>query len=649
MRGIINQAHVDAIESQGFPPDLPDSTYDMLRRAAQRHPEAPALSFFLHATDYAFPETWSHREFFEDITRTANLFHELGADKDTVIAYILPNLPETHFVIWGGQAAGIVAAINPLLEPEAIVRLLTALNARILVTLGSFGDAGLWRRLSPELGRVKGLDHVVLINLAERVVGHKRWPTRLQQSRDAKRTRREDASEQPVHLQFHDFSRTMRRQPSDHLLSERRFDPDDYSSFFCTGGTTGFPKVAMRRHRNEVANVWSVAQVLGDGIGPEKNVFCGLPLFHVNGALVTGLLPFSKGAHVVMGTPHGYREEGVLTQFWSIVEHHQIHFFSAVPTIFSALLQIPRKGRRLESLQYGLCGAAPMPPELLRRFQEETGLKILEGYGLTEATCVSSINPPLGERRAGSIGLRVPGQAMKIVILDPHGAYVRDAADGEVGVLAVSGPNVFAGYMNEEHNHGLWLELADGKRWLHTGDLASQDADGYFWLAGRTRELIIRGGHNIDPATIEQPLYAHPAVALAAAVGRPDSHSGELPVVYVQLKQGTDVSEAELLSYLGSKIGERAAMPKAITFVETMPLTVVGKIYKPELKRVETERALTSALAKAGVDVVSVVVAMDNEKQVLGVTVHLPDAGAVKEAADVLGLFALPSRITTSR
>ncbi|WP_445145001.1 acyl-CoA synthetase [Dyella sp. Tek66A03] len=649
MSGVTDQAHVAAIEAEGNALSLPDSTYDMLQRTALQYPEKPALSFFLHATDFPYPEKWNYREFFEDVTRTANLFHALGANKDTVIAYILPNLPETHFVIWGGQASGIVAAINPLLESEAIVQLLHAVNARILVTLSSFEDGGLWRKLSPELGRVASLEHVVLVNLAERVMGRKRLPSRVQLSRDAGHVCWEGTSKTPANVQFHDFGLAMHGQPSDRLLSGRRIDPNDYSSFFCTGGTTGSPKIAMRRHRNEVTNAWSVSQMIGDGIGPGKNVFCGLPLFHVNGALVTGLLPFSKGSHVIMGTPDGYRGEGVLSQFWAIVEHHQIHLFSAVPTIYSALLEVPSEGHRLHSLQFGLCGAAPMPPELFRRFQEETGLAVLEGYGLTEATCVSSINPPRGDRRVGSVGLPIPGQAMKTVILGDDGTYQRDAADGEVGVLTVNGPNVFAGYLNEEHNRDLWLDLGDGERWLHTGDLASRDSDGYFWLKGRTRELIIRGGHNIDPATIEEPLYAHPAVALAAAVGRPDSHAGELPVAYVQLKQGAEVSESELLSYLASRIGERAAMPKAITVIETMPLTAVGKIYKPDLKRVETERALAAALTKAAVDVVAVIASMDYEKKTLAVTVRVREPAAEKEAARVLGLFAFPYQITTAK
>lgn len=176
----------------------------------------------------------------------------------------------------------------------------------------------------------------------------------------------------------------------------------------------------------------------------------------------------------------------------------------------------------------------PLPGEVYKAFEQHTDVSILEGYGLTEATCASSTNPRYGERRVGSIGLRYPYQAMKAVLLDQHGGYVRDCQPNETGTLVVKGPNVFAGYVQEEQNVGLWV--ADG--WLHTGDLGRQDEDGYFWLSGRTKDLIIRGGHNIDPAVIEEALYTHPAVALVAAVGKPDAYAGELPLAYFATLSG---------------------------------------------------------------------------------------------------------------
>jgi fatty-acyl-CoA synthase len=394
----------------------------------------------------------------------------------------------------------------------------------------------------------------------------------------------------------------------------------------------------MRRHGNEVANAWSTGQFFGEGIGPGKTLFCGLPLFHVNAVMATGLLPFARGAHVVLGTPYGYRGDGVVARFWEIVAHYRINFFSAVPTLYASLLDIPAGAHDVTSLQYGLCGAAPLPVEVFRTFEARTGIRILEGYGLTEATCVSSVNPPFGERRPGSIGLSVPGQAMKAVIVDEAGHYVRDCKTDEIGVIVSSGPNIFVGYARPEHDKGLWLELGDGKRWLNTGDLGRCDADGYFWLTGRKKDLIIRGGHNIDPAAIEEPLHRHPAVLLAAAVGRPDAHAGELPVAWVQLKPGASTDEAALAEFLRGEIGERAAMPKQIRIVDAMPLTGVGKIFKPELKRHETADVVRGALVEAGINGATVKVDIGGPRG-MSVSIGLPKPAYERKAISALGGF----------
>ena len=647
MKGISNIRDVEAAEALGLPADLPASTYEMIRRSANLNPDAPALSFFLTTDEHRKPETWSYRDLLEDITRTANFFHEIGVTKDSVVAFLLPNLPETHFTIWGGEATGIVFAVNPLLEAPAIAELLNAASTSVLVTLAPFPGTDLWPKVSGILKQVPSLRHVVLVNLADRVRGLKRPLAWIAQKREEHRLRglRDVEGAMPPMVQVHDFARSIRRQDATRLHSGRRIAADDLSSYFCTGGTTGLPKIAVRRQANEVANAWSAAQFLGGSVGPGKVIFCGLPLFHVNGVLVTGLLPFSKGAHVILGTPQGYRGTGVVKRFWEIVAQHRINFFSGVPTLYASLLQVPITGHDIASLEYGLCGAAPMPVEVFRNFQERTGLKILEGYGLTEGTCVSSVNPPLGERRLGSIGLRIPGQQMKAVVLDDAGAYVRDCALGEVGVLVISGPNVFNGYKLEVQNQGLWIDCSDGRRWLNTGDLARQDAEGYFWLTGRKKELIIRGGHNIDPASIEEPLHRHPAVEIAAAVGRPDAHAGELPVAYVQLKSGVTVSERELAEFLNKEITERAALPKAVRIIKQMPLTGVGKIFKPALKQREARDALAGALAEAGLAVQALDVADDKSK---GMVVRVV-LGAASEAElrRVLGQFPFPVMIET--
>jgi fatty-acyl-CoA synthase len=620
MNAIANLNDVLAIERE-HDHGLPDSTYDMIAAAARTHPDAPALSFFMRVEDHRQAPCWTYEALFARITAAANAFNALGVAPGEVVAFALPNLPQTHLTIWGAQAAGIAFAINPLLEPAAIAELLASAQARVLVTLAPRADTDLWPTLAPLLANLPGLKHVVLVDTAGSAPGATG-----------------PAAASAGGVAVHDFDTLLRQQPSDHLVSARVIRPGDLSSYFCTGGTTGTPKIAMRTHANEVANAWSAGQLLGEGIGPGKTLFCGLPLFHVNAVLVTGLLPFSRGAHVILGTPQGYRGEGVLQHFWELVAHHRINFFSGVPTVYATLLQQPTAGHDLSSLEYGLCGAAPLPVETMRRFQERTGLKILEGYGLTEGTCVSSCNPPLGERRTGSIGLRLPLQAMKAVVLDEAGAYLRDCDVGEVGVLAISGPNVFAGYRGPGHDAGLWLDLGDGRRWLNTGDLGRQDGDGYFYLTGRKKELIIRGGHNIDPASIEEPLHRHPAVQLAAAVGRPDRHAGELPVAYVQLKAGASATEAELLAFAQQQMAERAAVPKAIHIVAAMPLTSVGKIFKPALRRQEIGDALRQALSEEGIEVAAVNVRADTRDGTF-VQVSLNEAAAAPAACGVLGAF----------
>ena len=621
MRGVATMNDIEAIEAKGVP-ELPASTYELIRRGASIDPDAPALSFFVTVDEHRRPQTWTYRELLARITQVANFFHRLGATKATKIAFVLPNLPETHFVIWGGQAAGIVVALNPMLEAAPLEALLEAAGAEILVTLAPGPGSDLWPKLQPAVARLPALRHVVLVHAPDLSA---------------------IAGAVPERVRVHDFSASIRGEESGRLASGRVFSASDQSSWFCTGGTTGLPKLAMRTHGNEVANAWSLAQLLGDGIGPRKVLFCGLPMFHVNAVLVTGLLPFSRGAHVILGTPQGYRAPGLLSRFWEIVEHHRVNFFSGVPTIYSSLLQVPVGTRDVASLEYGLCGAAPMPADVIPTFEERTGIRILEGYGLTEATCVSSVNPPRGERRVGAIGLRVPGQQMKAVVLDVAGAYLRDCVVDEVGVVVVSGPNVFAGYHDPGQNRGVWVDCGDGRRWLNTGDLARRDAEGYFWLTGRMKDLIIRGGHNIDPAVIEEPLHRHPGVQLAVAVGRLDAHAGELPVAYVQLKGGATATEAELLEWLRERIAERAALPKHVRVVPQLPLTGVGKIYKPTLRRNEAREALEAGLREANVPFRAVEI-VDDPSRGMVARLQIDDEASRERAQQVLGRF--PIRFT---
>jgi fatty-acyl-CoA synthase len=606
---------------------LPESTYEMLAQGAAMAPDRPALSFFLRADDFGDPVVWTHKELLRDITRTANALRRLRIGREDVVAFVLPNLPETHFVIWGGEAAGIAFAINPLLDADMIRELLVTGKAKWLVTLAPTPGIDIWQKSVKAAANVPGLQGVLSVSLDRY----------FRPANDASTSAPPGVDSLSVPVL--NLNQEIAGENGDGLTFDMP-GPGDISSYFCTGGTTGLPKIAARTHFSEVFDAWASRAFIGDAFAPGKTIFCGLPLFHVNGQLVTGLIPWSQGAHVLIGTPQGYRGEGVIPSFWKIVERYGVVAFSGVPTVYSALLQVPAHGHDISSLSYGFCGAAPMPVQLFREFESRTGVRILEAYGLTEGACVSSVNPPEGDRRIGSIGLRLPYQKMAVVRLDDTGTFAGFAEPEEVGLLAIRGPNVFAGYIDPEHNKGLWLEM-DGERWLNTGDLARQDRDGYFWLAGRKKELIIRGGHNVDPKVIESAVQGHPAVQLAAAVGRPDERAGELPVLYVQLRPAATVSEAELLAFAIERIPERAAHPKAVRILPALPVTPIGKIFKPALSMAEIEDVVRQEARRAGADLGSLSVVQDPR---LGLLARIAVRGDPAVLCDKLGRYAFQTQ-----
>lgn len=584
---ITSLADVEAFEEVPLAQrDLPANTYEAIARSVARFPDKLALRYIFQGTDYRRSIDYSYQQLSQELHRTANMFTRLGVGPKDVVSMILPNLPQSFFTIFGAEAVGIVNPINPLLEPELMAEIMNAAGTKVLVTMGPFVKTDIWQKVASIADLVPTLKTIVQVRLGNFLP----FPTRLV----APLLSRGGA---PVKVEVLDFHKTQARQPGDRLIAERTIGPDDIASYFHTGGTTGVPKLAQHTHFNEVFDAWAGAQFAElEG----KILFCGLPLFHVNGVILTGLAPWCSGGTTVLGSPAGYRGDGILDNFWKIVEHYRIQFFSGVPTVYSALLNRPLEGADVSSLEACICGAAPMPMEVFRNFEERTKLNILEGYGLTEGTCASSANPPGGEKRIGSVGIRFPYQQMKTVQLDEQGAYERDCEVDEIGAVVIQGPNVFPGYKDDFHNRGIWIEAGGEKPWLNTGDLGRRDADGYLWLTGRKKEIIIRGGHNIDPKLVEEPMVTHPGVALAAAVGRPDAHAGEVPVVYLQLEPGATVGEAELLEYAREQIAERAAVPKAAIVLEEMPLTPVGKIFKPALLRREIAAAVRETLKELG-------------------------------------------------
>ena len=617
-------ADIQRIEATPWSPPCAN-TLEIFRQAAEHYGDKPALHFLLQGTAEETPLSVSYRELLAKIQQTANVLHALGLGRNDVIAYVLPNLPQTHYVIWGGEATGAVAAVNPLLEPQQIADILNACKATCLVTLAPSSGSDLWQKAGTYVNLVPSLRVVLQIDLGQFLPGAQ-----------PREMRQETLAGRPVW----DFDAIVATQPGDRLVSGRVIAGSDIASYFHTGGTTGLPKIAPHSHANEVYMAWAMMHAVAMR---EGDVFlCGLPLFHVNGVMVTGLANFLCGATVVLATPQGYRAPKLLPNFWRVIERYRVNYFSAVPTIYSALLDLPLAGAKVDSLRYAICGAAPMPLQVFRRFEEVTGVKILEGYGLTEGTCASCLNPPAGERRVGSIGLRLPYQEMKTFVIGADGLAERECAVDEVGAVCIKGPNVFPGYLRPEDNRKLW---ADAERsWLNTGDLGRIDAEGYCWLTGRAKDVIIRGGHNIDPQMIEEALCQHPAVAIAAAIGQPDAYAGEVPAAYVVLRPGQQASGEELQEFAKGRIAERAAVPVRIEVIDQLPVTAVGKIFKPALRHRAIEYVLGRTLAEQGI-AATLAVVEDPARGTLARVKVAPAARATATAA--LERFALRTEITT--
>ncbi|MEM6323453.1 MAG: acyl-CoA synthetase, partial [Pseudomonadota bacterium] len=437
----------------------------------------------------------------------------------------------------------------------------------------------------------------------------------------------------PARVKVMAFNAAIAQQPPS--LSFDDSAEDRVTAYFHTGGTTGTPKVAQHLASGFVYNGWLAHRLL---FRETDNLICPLPLFHVFAAVVVGSAVMTSGAHVVFPTPQGYRGDGVFDNFWKLIERWKVSFLITVPTAMSALMQRPVNAD-ISSLRLAFSGSAPLPVELYNRFKKATDVIVCEGYGLTEATCLVSINPPDGEKKIGSVGLAFPYTDIRILECAPDGSIEKECAIDEVGEICVANPGVWPGmtYLEADKNHGLHAEDA----WLRTGDLGRLDADGYLWITGRAKDLIIRGGHNIDPAEIEEALAGHPAVAFAGAIGQPDSFAGELPCAYVELVGGAEADIDALMAHAKANIHERAAHPKHLEVLDELPKTAVGKVFKPDLRKRAITRVYNAALSEKGI-AAEVVEVIDDKKR--GLVARLARTGEVDEAAvqSCLGEFARP-------
>ena len=629
----------DAIENEMVwgDRDLPVTTYGLLSQTAGKFPSRNAVTYQLMSGPTDKCETFSWSELKDKTTQVANMLRELGVGETDVVAYLLPNTNETVLTYLGGQVAGIVNPINPLLEPEQIAAILRETNAKVLVTLRAFPKTDVSQKAADAVALAPNVHTVLEVDLHRYLTGIKKLIVPLIRP---KTTVTHDAK-------VLNFSAEMNRQST--TLAFEDSTVDRVAAFFHTGGTTGMPKVAQHKYSGIVYNGWLGARLL---FTEEDVQICPLPMFHVFAAIVSLGASLASGAHVVFPTPQGYRGEGVFDNFWKLIERHKVTFMITVPTALSALMQ-RKVDADISTLRIAFCGSSPLPLELYRRFEEavnaekgstDVKLSICEGYGLTEATCLVSINPPDGEKRVGSIGIPFPYTNVRIVNV----ATQIDCGSDEVGEICVASPGVYDGktYTETAKNADLFYPgenspLGKSVQYLRTGDLGRIDAEGYLWITGRAKDLIIRGGHNIDPAEIEEALAGHEAVALAGAIGQPDAHAGEIPCVYVELVDGATATEAELMAYAKANIHECAAHPKHLEIMDELPKTAVGKIFKPDLRKRAITRIFNAALANAGVAAEVGSVAEDKKR---GLVAHLVKTGTVDAVGvtKALGAFANP-------
>jgi long-chain acyl-CoA synthetase len=468
--------------------------------------------------------SWSYAEFAHRVTEIAGGLRARGIEQGEVVGVVLPNGPEYLEVWWAVLWIG--AVFNPV-NPDLTTR----------EAVGILADSGAVAIVCRE-DRAADFDAARGELAALRVV--------LEVAAGA---------DDPLHR--------LRGAPPVEEPAPMR--ADDLMSLVYTSGTTGRPKGAMLSHRNFLADTRMLAELVpavrGDVLGMV------LPLFHVNAQLVTTVMPMLMGAQVAMW------DRFSASTFWATVAEFEPVTFSAVPTMLAALLHAPGADEAQEnSVRYVICGAAPLSPALFRRFEEKFSIAILEGYGLTEGACCSTLNPYYGPRKIGSIGLSVRGQ--EVVVLDEQG---QQAPDGVPGEVCVRGPNVMQGYFRRPDANAETLRAG----WLHTGDVGYRDADGFFFLVDRKKDMIIRGGENIYPREIEDVLQEHPGVQEAAVVGRPHEVRGEEVHAVVALAPGADLADVE------RHCRERLApfkVPSTWDIVAELPKTSTGKIDKKPLR-----------------------------------------------------------------
>jgi fatty-acyl-CoA synthase len=533
-----------------------------LLEGCRKAPAKPAI----HVTDRGNVAgkliTWCYSDLERHACQVANLLRASGLAASDAVAVIAPAVPGLYAAMLGAFIAARPFPVNWMLDAHALADLLKRADAKAVVALGPTADFQIWDN----------------VQAAVKALGA---PIPVFSLHDPFTAPHPD-----------DLLAAAAHHPHDHLGFGRESPvASTVAAYVHSGGTTGHPKIVKLTHGGLVYRQWASNQ--GLALTSEDVALVDTPMFHIGGLCVRGLVPIADGMTVVIPSMLGARDRTYIANYWRYVERFGITQISGVPTTLSVLAKNPPTDEDISSLRpYFSTGSTPMAPAVRQRIFEVTGARPLMMYGLTENTSNVTIEPRDGPAVAGSSGLRVPYTHFRVVEMDDEGRILRDCAVDEPGMVLVTGPGVAAGYLDSTQDEGVFL--SDGT--LVTGDLGSVDAGGNLRISGRRKDIIIRGGHNIEPLVIEEALAQSTAVALVAAIGRPDAHAGELPIAYVQLHEGAVITAEELLAFATARIPERAAVPKEIILIDKLPLSPVGKPLKHVLQRDAALRVFREAL-----------------------------------------------------
>ncbi len=558
-------ADVERIESVPLEDRL--AVVDFTRRIdfalAAHAPDDVAITYVPDGDVARTPELTSFATLRENIRRTGALLRAHGIGRDDVIAILLPGVPAIYWSILGAMSCGIPFPVNWMLEPEHLLHLLQEAKARAVIALGPTPGFRIWESVrSIASGLLPDLPVWSVVGPAGTRLPESDLDTHLARAADAAGPRYDRAG-------------------------------DAIAAYLHSGGTTGLPKIVKLSHRNLSFRHWTLQLASKAVLG--EVILHDTPMFHVGGLAGRCLPPLASGASVLIPSIMGARDKRYVANYWKFVERYRVTRLSGVPTTLATLTKSPPSGEDLSSLKPDfITGSTAMPIATRDEFERISGVRVLNSYGLTENTASAAIEPRDGIRKPGSSGIRLPYTKIRAAEMDEHGNTVRECAAGEIGMLQIKGPGVTPGYVNEAHERA--ARTPDG--WLITGDLGRIDADGYLFVTGRAKDVIIRGGHNIDSALIEEALLKSPDVLHAAAVGKPDAYAGELPAAYVQLTPGSQATAGELMAFASAHIAERAAIPKEIYIVDRIPLSAVGKPLKIALRRDAAERTFRTILAE---------------------------------------------------